>query len=155
MEHDSNSGGLVMKLQQLARLLGYAGLVPFIVFSVATWVSLPGVNDPHLILTAYAAMILAFMGAIHWGVAMTRESAIANAELGLSVLPALLAWLTLLIPTLLAYGLLIVGFAVLYWADSHTSRRGILPEWYLPMRRVLTAVVLTCLFAAALALATA
>lgn len=141
-----------MKLQQLARLLGYAGLVPFIVFSVATWVSLPGVTDPHTILISYAAMILAFMGAIHWGVAMTKESAIANAELGLSVLPALLAWLTLLISLLLAYGLLMLGFAVLYWADSYTNRRGILPEWYLPMRTVLTAVVLLCLFAAALAL---
>ena len=141
-----------MKLQQLARLLGYAGLIPFVVFSIATWVSLPGVTDPHVILTSYAAMILAFMGAIHWGVAMTRDSAIANAELGLSVLPALLAWLALLISTLLAYGLLMLGFAVLYWADSYTDHRGILPKWYLPMRKVLTAVVLLCLFAAALAL---
>ncbi len=141
-----------MKLQQLARLLGYAGLIPFIVFSVATWVPIPAVTDPHTILISYAAMILAFMGAIHWGVAMTRENAIANAELGLSVLPALLAWLALLISTLLAYGLLLLGFAVLYWADSYTNRKGILPEWYLPMRKVLTAVVLLCLFAATVAL---
>ena len=141
-----------MKLQQLARSLGYAGLIPFIVFSGAAWVSLPGVADPHVILTSYAAAILAFMGAIHWGVAMTRESAIANAELGLSVLPALLAWLALLIPALSAYVLLIMGFAVLYWADRYTNQKGLLPEWYLPMRKVLTAVVVLCLFAAALAL---
>jgi hypothetical protein len=144
-----------MKLQQLAQSLGYAGLIPFIVFSLATWVSLPLVNNPHLILTTYAAIILSFMGAIHWGVAMTRASTAAHLELGLSVLPALLGWLALLISTLLAYGLLIMGFAVLYWADSYTNQRGFLPEWYLPMRRILTAVVLVCLCIAALALTAA
>ena len=143
-----------MKLKQLATTLGYAGLIPFIVFSVATWIALPLVNEPHVILTAYAAIILSFMGAIHWGVAMTRESRVAHLELGLSVLPALLGWLALLISTLLAYGLLIMGFAVLYFADSYTDYRGIIPEWYLPMRRVLTSVVVVCLCVAALALAT-
>ena len=140
-----------MKIQQLAQVFGYAGLVPFIVFSTATWISLPLVNNPHQILLAYAAVILSFMAAIHWGGAMTQPSEIARAQLGLSVLPALLGWLALLIPALYGYALLILCFIGLYVADAYVSDKGILPGWYLPMRLVLTTIVALCLAAAALA----
>jgi hypothetical protein len=112
-------------------------------------------TNPHFILTAYAAVILSFMGAIQWGIAMTRQSAIANLELSLSVVPALLGWLALLLPALFGYSLLIIGFVLLYMADSYTSRKGLLAVWYLPMRIVLTTVVVLCLALAALALAIA
>jgi hypothetical protein len=141
-----------MKLQQLAKILGYAGLIPFLIFSLATWVSIPLTNNPHFVLSTYAAVILSFMGAIHWGVAISRDSNIAVSELGLSVLPALLAWLALLIPALFAYGLLILCFFVLYLVDRYASDKGLLPYWYLPMRLVLTSVVILCLIVAALAL---
>lgn len=144
-----------MTLQKLAKILGYAGLIPFFVFSIATWVSLPLAINPHFVLTAYAAVILSFMGAIHWGIAMTEQSAIANRELSLSVVPALLGWLALLMPSLFGYGLLILCFALLYMADSYTNRQGLLPVWYLPMRMVLTTVVVLCLAVAALALVVA
>jgi hypothetical protein len=141
-----------MNLQQLAKILGYAGLIPFIFFSVAAWVHLPWFSNPHFVLSTYAAVILSFMGAIHWGVAMSRESISANFELGYSVVPALLAWLALLIPALFAYWLLILCFIVLYLGDRYASNKGLLPDWYLPMRLVLTTIVTLCLFIAALAL---
>jgi hypothetical protein len=138
--------------QQLARILGYSGLIPFIVFSIATWTSLPFVHEPHWILSTYAAVILSFMGAVHWGVAMSRDSDVARLELGFSVVPALLGWLALLLPAPFTYAVLIVSFAALYFADGYISRKGLLPGWYLPMRRVLTSIVLFCLVGAALAM---
>ena len=140
-----------MNLQQLAKVLGYAGLVPFIVFSIASWTTLPQVDIAHDWLISYAAVILSFMGAIHWGVAMSKGSPIDTIELGFSVLPALLAWLALLIPALFAYGLLVLSFTTLYWADRYVNDVGLLPAWYLPMRFVLTLVVIVCMLVAALA----
>ena len=53
-------------------MLGYAGLIPFVVFSIGSWLPLPMISNAVFVLIAYAAMILAFMGAIHWGVAMAN-----------------------------------------------------------------------------------
>jgi hypothetical protein len=138
-----------MNTEQLAKTLGYAGLIPFIVFSLGTWISLPLVENPHFILMTYAAVILAFMGAIHWGVAMSRPSDIEQVQLGLSVIPALVGWLALLTSLLYGYVLLVCCFSALYLADRSASKAGLLPHWYLPMRAVLTFIVVICLAAAA------
>lgn len=142
----------MMKLQQLANMLGYAGLVPFVVFTTGTWVELPFVNNPHFILLTYAAVILSFMGAIHWGLAMSQLGDVAKIQLGLSVLPALLGWLALLIPVLHGYGLLVLCFTALYAADKLAADKGLVPGWYLSMRAVLTTIVVLCLIMAALEL---
>ena len=140
-----------MRLQQLAKILGYAGLVPFIVFSTGTWITLPMIADAHYLLLTYAAVILSFMAAIHWGLAMAQNSEIAKVQLGSSVVPALLGWLALLIHAPYGYFLLVICFLILYLADKNVNARGLLPGWYLPMRVVLTAVVVFCLVIAALA----
>ena len=90
------------------------------------------------------------MGAVHWGIAMAGSAATAKIQLGASVLPALLGWLALLIPMLYGYLLLAACFIVLLAADRLASRRGLLPDWYMPMRVILTTVVVLCLLAAAL-----
>ncbi len=139
-----------MTLPQLARLLGYAGLVPFIVFSAGAWTTLPVLQNAHFFLLTYAAIILSFMGAVHWGIAMTGSAATAKLQLGSSVLPALLGWLALLIPMLYGYLLLAACFVALLMADRLASCNGLLPDWYLPMRIILTTVVILCLLAATL-----
>jgi hypothetical protein len=140
-----------MKLQQLAKLLGYAGLIPFIVFSLGTWITLPFVHNTHFVLMTYAAVILSFMGAIHWGVAMSRSSDIEVTQLGLSVIPALIGWLALLVASVYGYILLILCFSALLLADKSVNKAGLLPGWYLPMRMILTTIVVLCLLIAALA----
>lgn len=80
---------------KLALLLGYAGLVPFVSGALGIWVVPEGWRP--LVLAAlldYAAVILAFMGAIHWGLAMRAQEAgeAAQLQLGLSVVPPLLGW---------------------------------------------------------------
>ena len=139
-----------MTLPTLARLLGYAGLVPFIVFSAGAWTTFQVMRNAHFILLTYAAVILSFMGAVHWGIAMASSAAAAKIQLGASVLPALLGWLALLIPMLYGYLLLAACFIALLAADRLAGRKGLLPDWYMPMRVILTSVVVLCLLAAAL-----
>ena len=139
-----------MQLERMAKILGYAGLIPFIVFSTGTWMTLPLMENAHTALMTYAAIILSFMGAIHWGLAMSQNSSHANLQLAGSVVPALLGWLALLIPMLYGYGLLALSFVVLYFADKLAGDNALVPSWYLPMRVKLTTVVVLCLVFAAL-----
>lgn len=138
---------------RLAILLGYAGLIPFISGAIGIWITPPAWRtDVLTALLHYAAVILAFMGAIHWGLAMARERQddAAHRQLGLSVLPALLGWLAISsgLPALLALALLISGFIGLYLADVHAVKLELAPRWYPALRKPLTAVVLISLLAA-------
>lgn len=138
---------------RLAILLGYAGLIPFISGAIGIWITPPAWRtDVLTALLHYAAVILAFMGAIHWGLAMARERQddAAHRQLGLSVLPALLGWLAISsgLPALLALALLISGFIGLYLADVHAVKLQLAPRWYTALRKPLTAVVLISLLAA-------
>lgn len=137
----------------LAWLLGLAGLVPFISGALGIWVTPVGWRP--LVLAAlldYAAVILAFMGAIHWGLAMRGEedSLKAQVQLGLSVIPPLVGWAAVSfgLPVALAIPLFVLAFIALYWADLRAVRLGLAPIWYKPLRKPLTVVVCLCLLVA-------
>ncbi len=133
-----------------AAWLGYAGLIPFVVPALAPlW-------DHHHgavwgdVLFAYAAVILAFVGALHWGFAISLPGLTAGRRQSLfawSVVPALLAWPALLLSPALASPLLIGGFLLHYIQDRRLVRDVRLPRWYLPLRRNLTLVACLCLAA--------
>ncbi len=129
----------------IAKTLGYAGLIPFIVFSIGSWLSLPMITDATYILIAYAAIILSFMGAIHWGVAMANSEPNNTRYFIASVIPALSAWLALLIPQSYAIILLMIGFITLIIYDWSVEKSQRLPDWYIPLRNKLTTVVVICL----------
>ena len=133
-------------------LLGYAGLLPFIGGALGVWLT-PLAWRPTVLsaLLDYAAIILAFMGAIHWGLAMRaeRKDTLALTQLGLSVLPAGLGWLAIvdIIPAGLAVALLLFGFVALYLADLRAVRLELAPRWYPALRKPLTLGVVLCLLA--------
>ena len=135
-----------------AKSLGYAGLIPFIVFSLGSWFQLPMISDSTYILTAYAAIILSFMGAIHWGIAMSSSEDQNGKYFIASVIPGLSAWLALLMPQRYAIILLMVGFIALIIYDWSVEKPQRLPGWYIPMRNRLTLVVVMCLMFAQLSL---
>lgn len=137
------------KMPFLPAILGYAGLIPFLVFGIGIWFVPPGLAEMvDRALLTYAACILAFMGAIHWGMAMNGD---ANSwQLGLSVLPALVAWLALNIPFPWEYSILILGFVALCIVDTLATRPKFLPGWYPRLRIPLTIVVVLSLISGAL-----
>lgn len=131
---------------QLAWLLGLAGLIPFISGALGIWITPLGWR-PFVLeaLLDYAAVILAFMGAIHWGLAMRAEQddLRAQLQLGLSVIPPLVGWATISfgLPVALAIPLFVLAFVGLYLADLRAVRLGLAPIWYRPLRKLLTLLV--------------
>jgi len=136
-----------------AKELGLAGLIPFVVLATALWYVDPGWQAlVHEALLAYGAVILSFMGAVHWGLAMPEMDARERSwQLGLSVVPSLLGWVALLLPPQVGgYSVLLIAFALLCVADGRAAKRGLAPEWYPALRVPLTTVVVACLIGAAL-----
>ena len=132
----------------LAVALGYAGLLPFFAGAAELWL-LPGVMTSFVesALLAYAAVILSFMGAVHWGLAMRSHRDIVNLQLGLSVIPALVGWMALMLPAVVAYPSLILAFVVLYVLDLQAVKLNMAPRWYPSLRLPLTAGVVVSLIA--------
>ena len=139
--------------ESTAKLLGYAGLIPFLTFSVGCWLPLPFVSDSLSVLIAYAAVILAFMGAVHWGAAMSRDNNQGYQYLLVSVVPALAAWIALMLPALAGLVILLSSFILLYLYDRAVQHSQGFPSWYIPMRTNLTLVVTLCLASALLSIA--
>ncbi len=132
--------------------LGTAGLLPFVVLSSALF-ALPDQYRPSLLfwLTGYAAVILSFVGALHWGVALVhpkmREPDRA-VYMAWSVVPALAGWVSLLLPAKTGLLLMAATYAVHLAADFQLGQRYPIPTWYLRMRGGLTSVVVLCLLLA-------
>jgi hypothetical protein len=136
---------------------GLAGLLPFLACA-----ALPLATDPawhpllRQALVAYGAVILAFVGAIHWGNALmaVREPA-AGARFAWSVFPALWGWLALFPSFIVAIGMLGAGFIVQLAVDWRVARTFGLPAWYLALRSLLTSGVLLALLLASFVTAVA
>ncbi len=130
--------------------LGYGGLLPFI--GLTCLIGLDPAHSAlwHRALWAYSAVILSFVGALHWGFAMLGLTVGAQQRSSWyvwSVIPALLAWVALLLPSLFASVLLGVGFVAHYIRDIGVVRSTNLPEWYLPLRRRLSLIAVISIVA--------
>jgi hypothetical protein len=144
------------RLPPSAAWLGYGGLLPFLLLAPA--VLLDHHHGPVFsdLLYAYAAIILSFVGALHWGFAIglpDLEPARRRSLFLWSVVPALIAWPAAFLDPQLASLLLIVGFVLHYRQDRRLVRVASLPRWYLPLRLHLTVVASLCLLVAALPVA--
>lgn len=129
--------------------LGLGGLLPFAATALGAAL-LPGWRDPMLdALAAYGATILAFLGAVHWGLALAAPAGARTdtARLILGVAPALLAWVALLLPRDVGLGLLAGGVLATLALESHGVRRGVVPDAYLRLRVVLSLGAAACLVA--------
>ncbi len=155
-------GGALRTAPAAALLPGFAGTLPFLALAaVLPWVGGGQRAWVELALIGYGAVILTFVGALHWGLALAAtmylSSAPAVVRFGFlwSVVPALWAWLALLVPLLPALVMLAAGFVVQFAVDRRIAGELTLPAWYLPLRLSLTSIVMLALLAAAAAVAAA
>ncbi len=136
-----------------AWVLGIGGLLPFVAGAVGLWTLPPEwAGLAALALLTYAAVIVSFLGGIHWGLAMSLAQT-RRSLLIWGVLPSLLAWAGLLLNS--AWGLLLMAASLLlcYIVDCKIYRSLQLGSW-LGLRALLTFVaVLSCLAGAAAFLA--
>ena len=135
-------------LPRSAAWLGFGGLLPFIGLALTAFV-----DRHHGIvwadaLVAYGAVILSFVGALHWGFAMAlpgMPQALRRNCFVWSVVPALVAWPAMMLEPVLGAPLLMGGFVAHIWQDHRLAGRVALPAWYLPLRRQLSIVACVCL----------
>ena len=132
----------------LALVLGLAGLIPFIACGLLA-VGQDG-DRAAFALVAYGAVILAFLGGVHWGLALEEPSRRGErSRLGLGVLPSLAGWVALLLAIAVnaasGLGLLVFGFAAVAVVEARGGKAGLISSGYLKLRYGLTAVVVTVL----------
>jgi len=146
----------------LIRTLGHAGLIPLVGLALLLWL-LSGETQTFvsIALAAYAALIVSFLGGIHWGIgwqagqqarqAGTAATAHPHAQRAhhlWGVAASLLAWPGVLMPPFA--GLAWLGFLLIvsYLADRTLYVRAGLQSW-LTLRFRLTAVgALSCFLGA-------
>lgn len=134
----------VMQPPALIAALGYGGLIPFVGFAGFVMFSPPdAMAFARGLLIAYGAVILSFVGALHWGFAMTLpglDRARKHRGYIWSVIPALMGFLAIAMDSSLSLSLLIVGFALAYWQDADLANRANLPPWYPRLRARLSTI---------------
>ncbi|TGZ83283.1 hypothetical protein EX30DRAFT_152253 [Ascodesmis nigricans] len=146
---------------------GGAGLVPYVTTSVATmfmaWDIQHAKHTGYAVLfsretaesiiqfgeplqVALGAVILSFLGAIHWGLEFANYGGThPYRRYTIGILAPVLAWPTIMLP--FDYALLVqfVGFTGMYFADVQATTWGWAPRWYMTYRFVLTFVVGACI----------
>jgi hypothetical protein len=144
------------KVPASAGWLGGLGAVPFIGLAGA----LSFLNGaPRLLvahaLVSYGAVILSFLGGIHWGLAIgSQSSADARrlpARLILSVAPSLVGWAALLVPEKAGLLVLAIAIVAMLCVDIQATRLGQAPPWYPKLRMRLSCVVAATLILGAIA----
>ncbi|WP_422049129.1 DUF3429 domain-containing protein [Shimia sp.] len=134
--------------------LGLAGLIPFVWGALsylnpdlALWGTRamgPRFVGPYIQLY-YGAIILSFMSGVLWGFATKAEGGRAATGYALSVVPALWAFFMTGGGPVSAGTKLLFGFAGLLFLDYAFFKWGLTPPWWMRLRLILTAVVVSCL----------
>ena len=145
----------------LVRVLGHGGLIPFVMLTATLWLVTGELQTwVAMALATYAALILSFLGGIHWGIgwqAGMRERLDKQTPRALhaqrrhflwGIVPSLLAWPVVLMPAFA--GLAWLGFILIiaYLADRTLYRSAGLQQWLTLRFRLSAVAALSCFIAA-------
>lgn len=129
--------------------LGYAGLLPFAFGAALVWFVRPDARG-HVLdaLAAYAALIASFLGGIHWGLGC-RSMPPEGARFAWAIVPSLLAWVAVLMPS--DAGLVVLGVLLVlcYLVDRKVYPAHGLSAWLTLRFRLTVVAALSCFLGAA------
>ncbi|MEO6564439.1 MAG: DUF3429 domain-containing protein [Casimicrobiaceae bacterium] len=134
-------------------VLGAGGVAPFVGLGLLAALESAWYAYWLNALALYGAVILSFVGALHWGYAVRRDARGASAwmQYGWSVLPSLVAWASLQLPvwtSLQVQAAMLVACLVM---DRVFARVDSVPSWMMQLRALLTVVATLSLVGASLA----
>jgi len=139
----------------MPKLLGFGGALPFL--SLTPYIVEPlfptYVQQAAEAQVAYGALIVSFLGAVHWGMALSSTLSGPKAAAALrerytwSVFPALAAWPALMMQTAPGSLCIAVILAICYISDRSYNRIGALPKWYMSLRGYLTTLAISSMLA--------
>lgn len=138
------------KIPAAALWLTAAGFIPFALFSLGSIAAPPmHQHKMEIALLLYGAVILSFLGGIHWGYEMARKSEGTDSpsfsRLGLSVLPSLAAWGSLALPQPYSAVGLAVSLILTLAYDIICVQQGYMLKWYPKLRVPVTLAVVASL----------
>ncbi len=144
------------KTPGLVVALGVAGLIPFALCGLGAVVTdQPYAGRALLALVAYGAVVLSFVGAVHWGLLMglpepgVTDAYLPRARLLWGIAASLIGWVSVLaylwVAPSIALAVLIAGFVVMLVLEVGWNRRDLLPAGYMALRWVLSVVVVAIL----------
>ena len=141
-------------LKQWANILGYSGTIPFISLAVILLLDASSITPAASGLAAsalaasalhlYGAIILSFLGGLHWGRIACNPDIKPSDKWFLiySVIPSLMGWSSYLLSDIWqgAALMLIAGFIISYVIDIRFIRLGAWQSWMKPLRTNLTLI---------------
>ena len=138
----STSGLLPARIPPGALIPGLLGLLPFWGLALCTVVD-TGLNAVLAVvaLVMYGAIILSFVGALWWGIAVhAPATAPRNLMFVWSVIPALIGWSATLVSPETGLRMLMSGLALQWLLDNMLMRQvpGLIPRWVFRLRTILT-----------------
>lgn len=127
-----------------ATILGYLGLIPFLILMLHKVLELSLLNSVHVSMAfvQYSAIILSFLGGIHWYQAITEPRHCH--QLYVAMLPSIIGWFALLIFDIkITLFVLSVSYLLILMYDKYyLSLPKELVINYTKMRLILTSVVI-------------
>ncbi|MFY9513420.1 MAG: DUF3429 domain-containing protein [Rubrivivax sp.] len=129
--------------------LVYAGLLPFVLGAALVWLVWPEAHPyATLALSAYAGVIVSFLGGLHWGIAFRDADPPASLFVWGVLLP-LLAWVAVMMPP--SAGLVVLGVLLVagYLVDRRVYPRHGLAAWLTLRFRLSAVAAFSCFLGAA------
>ncbi|ORY14622.1 hypothetical protein BCR34DRAFT_598966 [Clohesyomyces aquaticus] len=165
VKHDLGTIKETFNLSEVPRqayYIGLAGVLPYLGTSLATvtcaWTINHATNGATALMSSataeaalhvleplqvgYGAMIISFLGAIHWGLEFAGYGGHHGYNrYAIGVVAPAVAWPTVLMPVEYALITQFGAFVLLYYYDTRATYRGTTPPWYAIYRFVLTFIV--------------
>jgi hypothetical protein len=134
-----------------AIILGGSSVLPLMISVCIVAVAPDAFGLPVVhIAIVYAAVILSFLGGMYWGMASAILAADPGAAapygiLACSVVPALIGWVAVFLPSPIGPGVLAVTFVAVLMLDRRCRRLGYVAGWWMELRIWLTSFVVPLL----------
>lgn len=138
--------------RELAHRLGYAGLIPFVLGCALIWLIGDRDLDQHIFvslsMSAYAGLVIAFLGGIHWGLSFARGLP-QRQPLVWGIGAVLLGWLGVVMPSYAGLALHGGVLIVCYLVDRRVYPQLGAADWLTLRFRLTVVAALSCFLAAA------
>ena len=127
--------------------LSLLGLIPFIYFAFGAVGQMPGTAE-HMLLSLidYAALMLAFAGGTHWGLALCPGAVRPGLRFSAGILPLIVAWVALVLAQMVApsvsLAVLIIGYLAIVLTEHRAAQRQLIPTRFVWLRWGFSAVAM-------------
>lgn len=129
---------------------GNLGLVPFVLGALLVWIvnNEDALTKVAWVFSGYAGAIVAFLGGVHWGLAM-RAGQPGPRAFGWAMVPPVVAWLGIVMPPHAGLALLGAMLIVCYVMDRRLYLENQLGHWLTLRFRLTVFASLSCFLGAA------